>query len=101
MNENDTEEHLSSRQSFRARQHHRLAQSFETVEQAAERARTTPPKIKERSHAPALGQITGDLDQLLADVKSWPNGTINWSEKARIYNIRTKGQDSSPPMEAK
>ena len=97
MNKNDTEEHLSSRQSYRARQHHRLAQSFETIAQATERARTTPPKVKERSHGPATDNIIGDLDQLLTDVKSWPNGTINWSEKARMYNIRTKDQDTTPP----
>ena len=34
-------------------------------------------------------------------VKSWPNGPINWSEKARMYKIRTQGQDSTPPMEDK
>ena len=91
----------SSRQSYRARQYHRLAHSFETTAEATERARTTPPKVKERSHVPTTDNITGDLDQLLKDVKSWPYGTINWSEKARMYNITTKGQDSTPPMEDK
>ena len=47
VNENDTEEHLSSRQSYRARQQHRLAQSFETMTEATERARTTLPKVRE------------------------------------------------------
>ena len=65
MNENDTEEHLSSRQSYRARQEHRLAQSFETMTKATERARTTPPKVRERCHAPSTDNIIGDLDQLL------------------------------------
>ena len=97
INENDTHEHLSSRQSYRARQYHRLAHSFETTAEATERARTTPPKVKERSHVPTTDNIIGDLDQLLKDVKSWPCGTINWSEKARMYNIRAKGQDSTPP----
>ena len=97
VNENDTEEHLSSRQSYRARQQHRLAQSFETMTETTKRARTTPPKVRERSHAPSTDNIVGDLDQLLIDVKSWPNSVINWSEKARIYSIRTKGQDSTPP----
>ena len=45
--ETDTEEHMSSRQSYRARQYHRLAKSFETVAEATERARKTPPKAKE------------------------------------------------------
>ena len=96
VNENDTEEHLSSRQSFRALQQHRLAQSFETKTEATDRARTTLQKVRERLHAPSTDNIEGDFDQLLIDVKSWPNGAINCSEKARIYNIRTKGQDLTP-----
>ena len=44
MNENDTDLHLSSRQSHRGRQNHRLARSFESREEATERARITPPK---------------------------------------------------------
>ena len=97
LSENDTEEYLSSRQSFRARQHHRLAQSFERTAEATERARTTPPKTKDRPHVLSLENITGHLDQLLNDVKSWPDGHINWSEKAKKYNVRTKGQDATPP----
>ena len=97
MNENDTDLHLSSRQSYRGRQNHRLAQSFESKEEATERARITPPKRKEKSHTPATENITGDLDQLLTDVKSWPKGTTNWSEKAKIYKIRMIGQDATPP----
>ena len=38
----------------------------------------------------------GKLDQLLADLESWPDGPPNWSEKARMYNIKTKGSDSTP-----
>ena len=96
INENDAQEHLSSRQSYRSRQYHRLSQSFETIPEATERARTTPPKIKERSHVPTTDNIIGDLHQLLSDAKSWPHGTINWSEKARMYKIRTQGQTSTP-----
>lgn len=97
MNENDTDLHLSSRQSYRSRQNHRLAQSFESKEEATKRARVTPPKRKEKSHTPATENITGDLDQLLTDVQSWPKGTTNSSEKARIYKIRMVGQDATPP----
>ena len=97
MNENDTDLHLSSRQSYRGRQNHRLAQAFESREEATERARITPPKRKAKSHTPATENITGDLDQLLSDIKSWPKGTTNWSEKARIYKIRMVGQDATPP----
>ena len=46
---------------------------------------------------PTTDNIIGDLDQLLLDAKSWPNGTINWSEKAKMYKIRTKAQDLTPP----
>lgn len=37
--------------------------------------------------------IEGELDQVLADVESWPDRPPNWSEKARMYNIKTKGSD--------
>lgn len=40
--------------------------------------------------------IEGELDQLLADVESWRDGPPNWSEKARMYNIKTKGSDTTP-----
>jgi len=94
MNENDTDLHLSSRQSYRGRQNHRLAQAFESREEATERARITPPKRKAKSHTPATENIIGDLDQLLSDIKSWPKGTTKWSEK---YKIRMVGQDATPP----
>jgi len=94
MNENDTDLHLSSRQSYRGRQNHRLAQAFESREEATERARITPPKRKAKSHTTATENIIGDLDQLLSDIKSWPKGTTKWSEK---YKIRMVGQDATPP----
>lgn len=96
MSRNDTALHLSIRESYSSRQVQRMAQSFETIEEAKERARKTPPKVKERSHTASAENIDGELDQLLADVESWPDGTINWSEKARIYKIRTKGTHSTP-----
>lgn len=40
--------------------------------------------------------IEGNLQQLLEEVESWPDGKVNWSEKARAYKIRTKGQESTP-----
>lgn len=84
------------RQSYNARQKHRLAQGFETQEEAAERTRTSPPQKRNRSHTPATNNIEGDLEQLLRDVQSWPETTVNWSEKARDYNIRVKGADQVP-----
>ena len=41
------------------------------------------------------------MDQLLADLESWPDGLPNWSEKARMYNIKTKGSDSTPGNKGK
>ena len=67
---------LSSRQTFRVGQHHRLAQSFKTIEQATERAKTAPPKKKRELLCPTIRSIIRALDQFLADLKSWPNGTL-------------------------
>jgi len=41
--------------------------------EVTERAGATPPRVRERSHAPSTDNIGGELDQLLIDVKSWPN----------------------------
>ena len=96
MSQNDSAIHLSLCQSYSSRQVQRMALSFETFEEAKERAKTTPPKVRERSHSASPANIEGKLDQLLADVESWPDGPPNWSEKARMYNIKTKGSDSAP-----
>lgn len=40
--------------------------------------------------------IEGELDQLLAGGESWPDGAPNWSEKTRMYNIKTKDSDATP-----
>ena len=96
MSQSDVDSHLSICQSYSARKAQRLAQSFESYEEAMERGKKTSPKVKERLHAPLVQHIEGDTEQLLEDVKSWPDGEINWSEKARTYKIRTKGQESTP-----
>ena len=62
--------------------------SFETFEEAKERGKTTPLKVKEQSHTTSADNIEGKLDQLW-----WPNGPPNWSKKARLYNIKRKGSD--------
>ena len=91
----DTSAHLILRQSYSARQKHRLAQTFETQEEAAERTRESLPQKRNRPHTPAIENIDGNLEQLLNDIESWPD-TINWSEKAKDYNIRKKGADKVP-----
>lgn len=50
MAQADTDVHLSPCESFSARNVQRLAQSFETYEEAMERSKKTPPKVKERMH---------------------------------------------------
>ena len=97
LKENDTGVHLNLRESYSARQRRRLTQSFETPEQARERVNKMSTNRKERSHIPALENIVGSIGQLLIDINLWPHGQVNWSEKARTYNIRYKGQDSTPP----
>ncbi|RMX37045.1 hypothetical protein pdam_00022122, partial [Pocillopora damicornis] len=44
MSQNDGAVHLSLRQSYSSRQVQRMALSYETFEEAKERAKTTPPK---------------------------------------------------------
>ena len=68
-----------------------MALSFETFEEAEERAKTTPPKVRERSHTAWADNTEGKLD-----VESWPDAPPNWSAKARMYNIKTKGSDLTP-----
>lgn len=58
-----------------------------------------PPKVRERPHTASVCNIEGELHQLLADVESWPDGPPNLSEKARKYNIKTKGSDSTSANE--
>ena len=62
--------------------------SFETFEEAKERGKTTPLEVKEQSHTTSADNIESKLDQL-----SWPDGPPNWSKKARLYNIKSKGSD--------
>ena len=52
--------------------------------------------VHQRSASASANNIEGKLDQLLADLESWPDGPPNWSEKARMYNIKTKGSDLTP-----
>ena len=70
--------------------------AFEIFEEAEERGKMTPPKVRERSHTPWADNIEGQLDQLLAGVESWPDAAPNWSAKARMYDIKTKGSDLTP-----
>ena len=65
MSQNDSAVHLSLRQSYSSRQVQRMALSFETFEEAKERAKTTPPKVREWSHTASPDNIEGKLDQLL------------------------------------
>lgn len=92
---NDVDTHLSQRSSFSARTQQRLHQSFETVEEARKRQEKTPPNSRIRSHCPS--KIEGDLEKLMEDVPSWQPEPINWSEKAREYNIKGENCSPNPP----
>ena len=51
-------------------------------------SKTTPLEVKEQSHTTSADNIEGKLDQL------WRlDGPPNWSKKARLYNIKSKGSD--------
>lgn len=80
MSQTDVDSHLSLCDSHSSRNVQRLAQSFETYEEALERTKKTPPKVKDRLHTPLVQNIEGDTEQLLEDVKSWPDEKINWSD---------------------
>ncbi|KXJ06892.1 hypothetical protein AC249_AIPGENE21575 [Exaiptasia diaphana] len=93
MTKNDSDAHLTLRQSFRARNEQRLSQYFETKREAKER---TDKNKKKRSHTVAMQNIEGDLDKLLEDAQTWQEGTqINWSKKAEEYGIKRSGSPDS------
>lgn len=93
--QSDVDAHFALRQSFAAREKQRLAQHFETPKQAEER-----PK-REKSHVPSIGNIVGDLDKVKNEVQQWPKDNVNWSEKAKEYNIGVKsGNKIATPQNA-
>ena len=57
--ENDTTVHLTSGESYSARKQRKLAQCFETPQEALLRVSKISPQRKERSHTPALENIEG------------------------------------------
>ena len=65
---------------------------FETIDEAKRRAKNAPKRQK-RSHIPST--VDGNLEQLMLDVNDWK--TVNWSEKAKEYQIRRKGASVPPP----
>ena len=50
MSQNDSAFHLGLHYSYSTRQVQRMA--YEIFEEAEERGKTTPPKVRERSHTP-------------------------------------------------
>lgn len=97
----DVSSHLSQRVSFAARKKRRLQENFESKKDAANRVeKENQCEGKKKSHIPQ--HIVGNIEQLMIDVETWPLFTdnqkaINWSQKAREYNIRKKGAEESPP----
>ena len=65
---------------------------FETIDEAKRRVKNAPKRQK-RSHVPST--VDGNLEQLMLDVNDWK--TVNWSEKAKEYQIRRKGANVPPP----
>lgn len=54
---------------------------------AEERARASQ-NTHTKTHTPK--HLEGNFDQLLQDIKDWPHQPVNWSEKARIYQIKKR-----------
>lgn len=93
--ETDVECHLSQRIPFSARKKQRLAQYFETKAAANERSIKQAHRIETKYHVPT--SINGDFDLLKEDIKTWNAGTpVNFSNKARAFNIRKRGAEKSP-----
>ena len=92
--QNDVNSHLEQRTSYRARNMQRFNQSFETPTDAKQRVAERKEK-KVKSHSPKY--IAGDLEELLDDFHTWtPGKPINWTAKARQFNIKKKGGQDTP-----
>lgn len=63
---------------------------FETPKNAATRVQKQKELGKSKSHSPKF--ISGDLEDLMEDLPSWPD-KINWSEMARKFHIRKEGSE--------
>ena len=59
----------------------------------AKRRVKNAPKQQKRWHIPST--VDGNLEQLMLDVNDWK--TVNWSEKAKEYQIRRKGASVPSP----
>lgn len=90
---NDVDSHLQQRISFKSREVQRFNQSFETIKDAQQRV--TEAEHKEKRHSPKA--IAGDLEELVNDFHTWTPGTpVNWTAKARQFNINKTGGDKIP-----
>ena len=69
-----------------------MLECFETTDEAKRRVKNALKRQK-KSHVPSA--VDGNLDQLMLVVNDWK--TVNWSEKAREYQIRRKGASVPPP----
>ena len=69
-----------------------MLECFETTDEAKKRVKNALKRQK-KSHVPSA--VDGNLDQLMLVVNDWK--TVNWSEKAREYQIRRKGASVPPP----
>jgi len=93
--ETDVASHLSQRVSFSTRKKQRLFQGFESKASAKERVSKRQQCGNTKTHVPTL--IAGNLEQLQEDMQNWPEGKVNWSAKAKFYEIRKQGSHLSPP----
>ena len=75
---------LAEGQSISSYKRMRLAQSFETPEQKANRSNS----VRKRKHSPRFENAIWDKEQVLADLRSWPTGKVlNWTQFAKEHNV--------------
>ena len=70
-----------------------MVECFENIDKAKRRVRNAP-KGQKRLHVPST--VDGHLVLLMLDVNNWK--TVNWSEKAREYQMGGKGEVSQYSM---
>ena len=66
-----------------------MVECFENIDKAKRRVRNAP-KGQKRLHVPST--VDGHLVPLMLDMNNWK--TVNWSEKAREYQMGGKGEVS-------
>lgn len=86
MRKRDTDLVFLQRLSYKKYNAIRMAEAFETPDQATERVQCQTPRP--RTHGYAQGNLPCDTDQLLNEARTWSeNEKVNWTKLADRYGI--------------